>query len=97
MKLFHPLVFSDTIIWQSKYEIIAKASWHKGDKMRKKNRMKLKKAEEILAREKQRQRNVFLNIATALTLTTLVGLSVIALAPVRKDETVSPELESESR
>ena len=65
--------------------------------MRKKNRMKLKKAEEILAREKQPQRNVFLNIATALTLTTLVGLSVIALAPVRKDETVSPELESESR
>lgn len=62
--------------------------------MRKKNRMKLKKAEEILAREKQRQRNVFLNIATALTLTTLVGLSVIALAPVHKDETVSPELES---
>ena len=62
--------------------------------MRKKNRMKLKKAEEILAREKQRQRNVFLNISTALTLTTLVGLSVIALAPVRKDETVSPELES---
>jgi len=62
--------------------------------MRKKNRMKLKKAEEILAREKQRQRNEFLNIATALTLTTLVGLSVIALAPVRKDETVSPELES---
>lgn len=62
--------------------------------MRKKNRMKLKKAEEILAREKQRQINVFLNIATALTLTTLVGLSVIALAPVRKDETVSPELES---
>ena len=62
--------------------------------MRKKNRMKLKKAEEILAREKQCQRNVFLNIATALTLTTLVGLSVIALAPVRKDETVSPELES---
>lgn len=62
--------------------------------MRKKNRMKLKKAEEILAREKQHQRNVFLNIATALTLTTLVGLSVIALAPVRKDETVSPELES---
>lgn len=62
--------------------------------MRKKNRMKLKKAEEILARENQRQRNVFLNIATALTLTTLVGLSVIALAPVRKDETVSPELES---
>ena len=62
--------------------------------MRKKNRMKLKKAEEILAREKQRQRNVFLNTATALTLTTLVGLSVIALAPVRKDETVSPELES---
>ena len=62
--------------------------------MRKKNRMKLKKAEEILAREKQRQRNVFLNKATALTLTTLVGLSVIALAPVRKDETVSPELES---
>ena len=56
--------------------------------------MKLKKAEEILAREKQRQRNVFLNIATALTLTTLVGLSVIALAPVHKDETVSPELES---
>jgi hypothetical protein len=56
--------------------------------------MKLKKAEEILAREKQRQRNVFLNIATALTLTTLVGLSVIALAPVRKDETVSPELDS---
>lgn len=94
MKLFHPLVFSDTIIWQSKYEIIAKVSWQKGDKMRKKNRMKLKKAEEILAREKQRQRNVFLNIATALTLTTLVGLSVIALAPVRKDETVSPELES---
>lgn len=74
--------------------MIAKASWHKGDKMRKKNRMKLKKAEEILAREKQRQRNVFLNIATALTLTTLVGLSVIALAPVRKDETVNPELES---
>ena len=65
--------------------------------MRKKNRMKLKKAEEILTREKQRQRNVFLNIATALTLTTLVGLSVIALAPVRKDETVSPELESEIR
>ena len=65
--------------------------------MRKKNRMKLKKAEEILAREKQHQRNVFLNIATALTLTTLVGLSVIALAPVRKDETVSPELESENR
>ena len=65
--------------------------------MRKKNRMKLKKAEEILAREKQRQINVFLNIATALTLTTLVGLSVIALALVRKDETVSPELESESR
>jgi hypothetical protein len=97
VKLFHPLVFSDTIIWQSKYEIIAKASWHKGDKMRKKNRMKLKKAEEILAREKQRQRNVFLNIATALTLTTLVGLSVIALAPVRKDEAVSSELESESR
>ena len=58
--------------------------------MRKKNRMKLKKAEEILAREKQRQRNVFFNIA----LTTLVGLSVIALAPVRKGETVSPELES---
>jgi hypothetical protein len=54
--------------------------------------MKLKKAEEILAREKERKRNVFLNIATALTLTTLVGLSVIALAPVRKDETVSPEL-----
>ena len=69
----------------------------KGEEMRKKNRMKLKKAEEILAREKQRQRNVFLNIATALTLTTLVGLSVIALAPVRKDETVSPELESENR
>ena len=69
--------------------MIAKASWHKGDKMRKKNRMKLKKAEEILAREKQRQRNVFLNIATALTLTTLVGLSVIALAPVRKDEALS--------
>lgn len=65
--------------------------------MRKKNRMKLKKAEEILAREKQHQRNVFLNIATALTLTTLVGLSVIALAPVRKDEAVSSELESESR
>lgn len=65
--------------------------------MRKKNRMKLKKAEEILAREKHRQRNVFLNIATALTLTTLVGLSVIALAPVRKDEAVSSELESESR
>lgn len=60
--------------------------------MRKKNRMKLKKAEEILAREKERKRNGFLNIATALTLTTLVGLSVIALAPVRKDETVSPEL-----
>ena len=60
--------------------------------MRKKNRMKLKKAEEILAREQERKRNVFLNIATALTLTTLVGLSVIALAPVRKDETVSPEL-----
>lgn len=77
--------------------MIAKASWHKGDKMRKKNRMKLKKAEEILAREKQRQINVFLNIATALTLTTLVGLSVIALAPVRKDEAVSSELESESR
>ncbi|EHO86729.1 hypothetical protein HMPREF0380_00388 [Eubacterium infirmum F0142] len=65
--------------------------------MRKKNRMKLKKAEEILAREKQRQRNVFLNIATALTLTTLIGLSIIALAPVRKNNTVSSDLESESK
>lgn len=64
--------------------------------MRKKNRMKLKKAEEILAREKQRQRNVFLNIATALTLTTLIGLSIIALAPVRKNNTVGSDLESES-
>lgn len=64
--------------------------------MRKKNRIKLKKAEEILAREKQRQRNVFLNIATALTLTTLIGLSIIALAPVRKNNTVSSDLESES-
>ena len=64
--------------------------------MRKKNRMKLKKAEEILARDKQRQRNVFLNIATALTLTTLIGLSIIALAPVRKNNTVSSDLESES-
>lgn len=59
--------------------------------------MKLKKAEEILAREKQRQRNVFLNIATALTLTTLIGLSIIALAPVRKNNTVSSDLESESK
>ena len=65
--------------------------------MRKKNRMKLKKAEEILAREKERKRNVFLNIATALTLTTLVGLSIIALAPVRKNNTVSSDLESESK
>jgi hypothetical protein len=65
--------------------------------MRKKNRIKLKKAEEILAREKQRQRNVFLNIATALTLTTLIGLSIIALAPVRKNNTVSSDLESESK
>ena len=65
--------------------------------MRKKNRMKLKKAEEILAREKQRQRNVFLNIATALTLTTLIGLSIIALAPVRKNNMVSSDLESESK
>ena len=65
--------------------------------MRKKNRMKLKKAEEILARDKQRQRNVFLNIATALTLTTLIGLSIIALAPVRKNNTVSSDLESESK
>ena len=65
--------------------------------MRKKNRMKLKKDEEILAREKQRQRNVFLNIATALTLTTLIGLSIIALAPVRKNNTVSSDLESESK
>ena len=65
--------------------------------MRKKNRMKLKTAEEILAREKQRQRNVFLNIATALTLTTLIGLSIIALAPVRKNNTVSSDLESESK
>ena len=64
--------------------------------MRKKNRMKLKKAEEILSREKQRQRNAFLNIATALTLTTLIGLSIIALAPVRKNNTVSSDLESES-
>ena len=65
--------------------------------MRKKNRMKLKKAEEILSREKQRQRNAFLNIATALTLTTLIGLSIIALAPVRKNNTVSSDLESESK
>lgn len=65
--------------------------------MRKKNRIKLKKAEEILAREKQRQRNVFLNIATALTLTTLIGLSIIALAPVRKNNTVSSDFESESK
>lgn len=65
--------------------------------MRKKNRIKLKKAEEILAREKQRQRNVFLNIATALTLTTLIGLSIIALAPVRKNNTGSSDLESESK
>ena len=65
--------------------------------MRKKNRIKLKKAEEILAREKQRQRNVFLNIATALTLTTLIELSIIALAPVRKNNTVSSDLESESK
>ena len=65
--------------------------------MRKKNRIKLKKAEEILAREKQRQKNVFLNIATALTLTTLIGLSIIALAPVRKNNTVSSDLESESK
>lgn len=65
--------------------------------MRKKNRIKMKKAEEILAREKQRQRNVFLNIATALTLTTLIGLSIIALAPVRKNNTVSSDLESESK
>ena len=65
--------------------------------MRKKNRIKLKKAEEILAREKQRQRNVFLNIATALTLTTLIGLSIIALAPVRKNNTVSSDLESERK
>ena len=65
--------------------------------MRKKNRIKLKKAEEILAREKQRQRNVFLNIATALTLTTLIGLSIIALAPVRKNNMVSSDLESESK
>lgn len=65
--------------------------------MRKKNRIKLKKAEEILAREKQRQRNAFLNIATALTLTTLIGLSIIALAPVRKNNTVSSDLESESK
>ena len=65
--------------------------------MRKKNRIKLKKAEEILAREKQRQRNVFLNIATALTLTTLIGLSIIALAPVRKNNTASSDLESESK
>ena len=64
--------------------------------MRKKNRMKLKKAEEILSREKQRQRNAFLNIATALTLTTLIGLSIIALAPVRKNNTVGSDLESES-
>ena len=53
-------------------------------------------AEEILAREKQRQRNAFLNIATALTLTTLIGLSIIALAPVRKSNTVSSDLGSES-
>ena len=64
--------------------------------MRKKNRIKLKKAEEILAREKQRQRNVFLNIATALTLTTLIGLSIIALAPIHKSNTLSSDLESES-
>ena len=69
----------------------------KGEEMRKKNRMKLKKAEEILSREKQRQRNAFLNIATALTLTTLIGLSIIALAPVRKNNTVSSDLESESK
>lgn len=47
--------------------------------MLKKNRKKIQKAEEIIAKDKLRKKNGLINFTTALTLATLIGLSFAAL------------------